>query len=252
MPDYNQAVKLWQSYKIQKESDIDLRLDSFKVLFAYNSGKIENTEITYHDTREIFENGKVVGFSGDPRTIFEIENQKKCYEYLKPLIIRREPITIEFIKEVHRILTAGTYSAHRYEQGERSGEFKKHDYVTGINEVGAAPDEVESEISEMLDVLSEHEDSSPLKLATYFHARFEYIHPFADGNGRVGRTLMNYYLMTHNHPPIIIYDEDKKLYYAALEQYDISESLDSLHSFLKNQTIKTWTKALERNKGIEI
>lgn len=62
--------------------------------------------------------------------------------------------------------------------------------------------------------------SEPLKAASYFHLQFEAFHPFADGNGRVVRTLMNYFLMTHNHPPIIIYDEDKKYYYAALQSFD--------------------------------
>ncbi|MGE9963813.1 Fic family protein [Fusicatenibacter saccharivorans] len=48
------------------------------------------------------------------------------------------------------------------------------------------------------------------------HLRFEEIHPFAGGNGRVGRTLLNYYLMTHDYPPMILYSEDKRTYYMAL------------------------------------
>ena len=71
MEQYNVVLKTWQEWNIQTESDLDLRLDNFRILFAYHSGKIENDEITYHDTREIFENGKVVGYTGDPRTLFE-------------------------------------------------------------------------------------------------------------------------------------------------------------------------------------
>jgi len=64
---YNKAVELWQSYKIASAADLDKYLDSFRILFAFHSGKIENEEITYHDTREIFENGRVVDYTGSPR-----------------------------------------------------------------------------------------------------------------------------------------------------------------------------------------
>jgi len=266
MNKYNAAVKLWHSYHVTTESDIDCRLDNFRILFAYNSGKIENAAITYNDTREIFENGRVLNYTGSPRTIFELSNQRLCYDFLKPLLAAREPLTIALIKEIHAVLTSGTYDERlmRFaarnrlyeppisfgpcytEKGERPGEFKKHDYVTGIAEVGSLPEDVETDISELLDVLAEYDNKDALKVATYFHARFEYIHPFADGNGRVGRTLLNYYLMTHDHPPIIIHDEDKADYYAALAAYDDSEDLKPMEDFLRQQTERTWDKALER------
>ena len=88
-----------------------------------------------------------------------------------------------------------------------------------------------------------------MKAAAYLHTRFEYIHPFADGNGRVGRTLMNFFLMSHNHPPVIIYDEDKRSYYDALAAYDIKEEVEPLLAFLKAQAEKTWGKSLEREQN---
>ena len=59
MDQYEDIVRLWRSWGVKTEADIDLRLDNFRVLFAYNSGKIENDAVTYHDTREIFANGRV-------------------------------------------------------------------------------------------------------------------------------------------------------------------------------------------------
>ena len=85
-----------------------------------------------------------------------------------------------------------------------------------------------------------HEDY--LLAAAYLHANFEHIHPFADGNGRVGRTVMNYYLLIHDEPPLIVYDDDKKLYYKALEAYDLTEDLAPLKTFLEMETVRTWTK----------
>jgi Fic family protein len=244
---YEKAVKLWQSWDVRTEADIDLRLDNFRVLFAYNSGKIENEEITYHDTHEIFENGRVLNFTGSPRAIFEVENQKLCYEYLKPKIAARELLSIGLVLETHEALKGGTYDQRRFiERGERPGAFKKHDYVTGRAEVGSLPEDVEGDISDLLAELDEYADKDVMKVATYFHVRFEYIHPFADGNGRVGRALLNYYLMTHNHPPVIIYDEDKAAYYDALERYDNGEELKPMYDFLKSQTARTWEKALAR------
>lgn len=132
MPRYEEAVKLWQSWNIQTEADLSLRLDSFRILFAYHSGKIENDEINYHDTREIFENGKVINYTGSTRTLFEQQNQKTCYELLRPKILAKEPLSLPLVRTIHRTLTEGTYDEHRYiTNGERPGAFKKHDYVTG-------------------------------------------------------------------------------------------------------------------------
>ena len=246
---YEGMVKLWQSWNVITEADIDRCLENFRILFAYNSGKIENGAVTYSDTREIFENGRILNYSGDPRTVFELSNQRICYEFLKPKLAAKEPLTIGLIKEIHGTLTSGTYDERRYvEQGERPGEFKKHDYVTGVAEVGSLPEDVENDLDELLDELKDYEDKDTLKVAAYFHARFEYIHPFADGNGRTGRTLLNYYLMLHNHPPIIIHDDDKHGYYDALARYDESEELEPMRSFLRQQAERTWEKSLEREQ----
>lgn len=253
MDQYNRAVGLWQSYIIESAADLDKYLDSFRILFAFNSGKIENEDITYNDTREIFENSRVVSYTGSPRALFEQQNQKLCYEVLKGKIVKREPLSIELIKEIHKVLTSGTYDERRYiENEERPGEFKKYEYVTGVHEIGSAAENVENDITELIAELNAYEGKDVLKAAVYFHARFEFIHPFADGNGRVGRTLMNYYLMTHSHPPLIVYDEDKRIYYECLQKYDETEELSPLYEFFKYETEKTWEKALALAEGIKL
>ena len=250
MEQYMKTVALWRSYEITKPADLDKYLSNFRVLFAYNSGKIENDEITYNDTREIFENGRVCGFTGTPRTLFEQQNQKLCYEYIKPRIAAREPLSIGLVSEIHRTLTMGTYDERRYiDNEERPGEFKKHDYVTGVHEVGAAAEDVESELADLFDDVNGYDGDNALGAGAYLHARFEYIHPYADGNGRVGRTLLNYFLMTHGHPPLVVYDEDKGAYYSALQTYDEAEEIAPLADFLREQTVKTWEKTLSLAEG---
>jgi Fic family protein len=246
--DYKKILDWWRSFAPATESDLDLLLGNFRILFAYNSSKIENSAVTFDDTREIFENGKVVSFTGDPRTLFELQNQKRAYDALKPKIIAKEPLSLAFIKEVHLLLTAGTYDEDRYiRNGERPGEFKRHDYTTGINEVGYPPEEVAPALSSLIDEVAEGVDKDLLITAAYFHALFEFIHPFADGNGRTGRTLLNYLLLIHSHPPIVIFDDDRKVYIEALRAYDEREEITLLCDFLLAQTIKTWqATALDR------
>lgn len=247
MADYSKTIEFWRTSPIGTVSGLEQRLDNFRILFAYHSGKIENDEVSYHDTREIFENGKVLNYSGAPRAIFEQQNQKLCYEYLKDKIVAKEPLTSELIREIHRILTSGTYDERRFlENGERPGEYKKHDYVTGRSEVGSPAEDVAGEVEELLEEINSYKKQDIIRAAAYFHAVFENIHPFADGNGRVGRTLLNYYLMIHNHPPLIVYDEDKVLYYQCLEKYDTDENIDSLTEFFRYETEKTWEKTLDR------
>ncbi|MDR1663844.1 MAG: Fic family protein [Clostridiales bacterium] len=252
MDNYEAIVRMWRDWNVSSVSDVDGRLYNYRVLFAYHSGKIENGAITYHDTREIFENGRAISFTGDPRVLFELSNQKLCYEFLKQKIVDREPLSVRLVLETHGILTGGTYDERRFiERGERPGFFKKHDYVTGRDEVGSTPEDTQGDIEALLDEINGYSNGNILKAAAYFHARFEYIHPFADGNGRVGRTLLNYFLMTRNHPPLIVYDEEKAAYYATLEAYDKYEDIEPMRDFLRSQTERTWEKTLAREmKGV--
>ena len=240
---------MWRGWRVMSVPDIDTRLHNFRILFAYNSGKIENEAVTYHDTREIFENGRAVGFTGDPRALFEQGNQKMCYELLKHKIAAREPLTVSLVLETHGVLTSGTYDERRFiERGERPGAFKKNDYVTGRGEVGSLPENVHNDMAALLAEMQEYGGEFILKAGAYFHTQFEHIHPFADGNGRVGRTLLNYFLMTRDHPPLIIFDEDKAAYYSALEAYDMTEEITPMYDFLRLETERAWEKSLDRGK----
>jgi len=245
MTDYEKIIAMWTEYNIKTVTDLNMRLDHFRVLFAYNSGKIENPEITYQDTQDIFSNGRVNVFSGSAVTVVEIVNQRLIHKFLLPKIINKEPITIELIKEIHAITTNSTYDDRLFLQlGERPGSFKINDFVVGRNETGSAPEDVVTELTSLLEEVYDADNTFEpvklLKMASYFHAWFETIHPFADGNGRVGRTLMNYMLMSGGHPPLIVYDEDKHDYYAALEMFRSEEQLEPLFGFFQLQLEKTW------------
>jgi len=178
---YRSIVKMWQDFQIKTEAELAMHLDSFRILFAYHSNKNENDNTTYDDTYEAFTNNRVTGYTGDIRTLIEIQNQKHTWRRVLPAFGRREPIDQAFVCGMQRILTEGAYDDMRVAKGEKPGEF---------------------------------------------HAKFEFIHPFADGNDRTGRTVMNYCLILHDHPPIVIHDEDRREYYEALEAFHTRQDLD--------------------------
>jgi len=173
------------------------------------------------------------------------QNQKSCIDYLIPKIIEKKPITLSLIKEIHLLLTQGMYYDNRglMESGERSGNFKLRNHVIGAKHVGESPENVEDLLTELLEEVNGAE-GTPLKIGAYLDAKFEYITPFADGNGRVGRTLLNYYLLQNGHPPIIIYDNDKTHYHQALEVFNKEENLEPLCKILEHQLTKTWEREI--------
>ncbi len=142
----------------------------------------------------------MTSYTGDLRTLFEIRNAREANELFLTAFGEKRALDEELIKAFQERLTLNTYDTRRYQLGERPGEYKRHDYVTGKAEIGAAPEDVAEEVGELLEELQDIPDGAALKAAAYFHAKFENIHPFADGNGRTGRLAMNYLLVMHDHP----------------------------------------------------
>ena len=251
MTRYEKILLLWKKKNIKTEAELSEVLNSHSISFAYHSGRIENEKVTYNDTREIFEHDGVTAYTGDLRTLFELRNARDAYELLLSSFTAKKVLDVKLVKDFHYELTKNTYDARRWQLGERPGEFKKHDYVTGKDEIGASPAEAPEELSELLEELVNLPAGKELIAAAYFHAKFENIHPFADGNGRTGRIIMNYFLLVNGHPPIIIHEDDRKQYYSCLESWDEKQDLDPLVDFLRIQTEKTWEKQLSRDERNE-
>ena len=242
MIEYEKTLAWWKQKNITTDAELAAALNGHSIAFAYHSGKLENDNVTYNDTREIFDHDGVSSYTGDLRTLFEIRNAKNANEFFLRSFAVRRPLDESFLKELQGVLTESTYDTRRWQLGERPGEYKHHDYVTGREEVGALPEDVAEEIAELLSELKDVPHEKALTAAAYFHAKLENVHPFADGNGRCGRLAMNYFLVLHEHPPIVIHEEDRKGYYTALEAWDREQELEPLCTFLREQTVKTWAK----------
>lgn len=182
---------------------------------TYNSNHIEGSRLTHDQTRYIFE-ANTIGITAESVTvddIIETSNHFRCID----LIIdhAEERLTEAFIKELHRILKNGT-SDSRHEWFA-VGEYKRLPNEVGGHET-TAPEEVHHEMQALLKEYNAKHDKT-LEDIIDLHQRFECIHPFQDGNGRVGRLIMFKECLASGHVPFIITDELKMFYYRGLQHW---------------------------------
>jgi Fic family protein len=198
-----------------------------QISLAYNSNRIEGSKLTEDQTRCIFET-RTIGFKDQEAVpvddIIETSNHFAAFDRLLDTADR--PLAGEMIKEFHRILKTGTSDAAK--EWFNVGDWKKLP-----NEVGGIettpPAKVDAEINKLNDWYNSLSASSaPSALpatATFeniveYHYRFEKIHPFQDGNGRVGRLLMFRECLRNNITPFIIDDTHKQFYYRGLKEFE--------------------------------
>ena len=246
---YEAIAEMWKR-KRKQDIPMEVLLNGKIIPLAYHSGRIENEAIRFNDTRDIFEHDCISNYTGDLRTIFEIRNSKDAIQAMLKALEKNTPLDSALICSLQYELTKNTYDNARWNNGERPGFFKLHDYVTGRNEVGALAEDVPVELGELLDEISEFNGTQVLRASAYLHAKFENIHPFADGNGRTGRLIMNYFLLSKNHPPVIIHEDARATYFAALEAWDSRQELSPMEDFLKKEVVRTWENTLAREQNL--
>ena len=186
-----------------------------QIELTYNSNHIEGSRLTPEQTRYIFETNTIgiTDKSVNVNDIIETMNHFRCVD----LAIEgaKSKLTESFIKQLHFILKSGTSDS-------RKNWFKVGDYKLLENEVGgmatAAPEEVKHRMKKLLDRYNAKKVVT-LDDILDFHVRFERIHPFQDGNGRVGRLIMFKECLKHNIKPIIITEELKWFYYRGLKEW---------------------------------
>lgn len=97
MSNYEKIVSMWRSYKLETAADIDRVLDNFKTSFAFQSGRLSDPQITYHDTVSIFERDSVNEYTGVVRSLLEQRNQRLCYEFTRAKLVERAPLDIPLV-----------------------------------------------------------------------------------------------------------------------------------------------------------
>jgi Fic family protein len=191
---------------------------------VYNSNAIENSTLTLQDTEDILLRNTVKR-DHDIREIYEAKNLAKITKQL--LDNPGQPLSTKLILDLHRVLLSGI-------KDEWAGRFRSgKEWVRVGAHVGANPDFVEKLVDQLVDGYNEKDVQDFIENISWFHAEFETIHPFNDGNGRLGRVLVNQQLDLLGLPPVIIPNKNKRTsYYPAFDSYKTTGKFDDFTSIL--------------------
>jgi len=205
------------------EKDIELKIthlsekdwNYFSEIFSYNTNAIEGSQLTRKEVKEILEKDK---WSEDSSKE-DIAETYGVAEAIKFIRNSKAHITIEFIKEIHKIVfkNSKSFAGRLRKKGE---EVVVMDGTGRVIHQGAPQSRIVFLLKELVDWYKKNKKKYPaLVLGAVIHDQFENIHPFADGNGRVGRILLNNILIKNNLPPINIDLSNRKEYYTSLQEY---------------------------------
>lgn len=192
----------WKRYP---ESMKEKAKEQIAVAFTYNTNAIEGSTITLEETRELLEHG--IAPNKPLRDVKEsISHEKVFLEMLK----KKENFSAALLLKWHKEIFGETKS-------DIAGKFR--DYLVRVGD-HLAPDwqDVNKLMQDLIDFYEKSSHMNSVELAARMHYKFEKVHPFGDGNGRIGRLLMNYILWWNRHPMLIIEYKKRRSYYKALQK----------------------------------
>lgn len=202
---------------------------------AYNSNRIEGSTLTEKQTASIFETGTL--FTDDTDTIFKTKDIEEMTGHFKmfnyALTTIDEPLSEEIIRHMHKSLKEGVFED--LANGYAIGAYKTR--ANRVNDITTAlPIDVPKRMQELMKEYHT-KDNITLQDIAAFHAEFENIHPFQDGNGRVGRMLIFRECLHNGIVPVIIKDTDKAVYLRHLNNAQLKKDLQGLTEYFRKEQI---------------
>jgi Fic family protein len=187
---------------------------------VFNSNAIENSTLTLKETERILLELEV-SRNVSVREVFEAKNLARVMEYTRSKALEAE-LSREMILLLHKMLIGNINDGI-------AGRFRTTgEYVRVGTHIAPAPEHIEEMIETIqLEFAADHQNYFADKIAKY-HLDFETIHPFCDGNGRIGRVIINYQLMRLGFPGIIIRDKEKRIYYSSFGEYRDSKKAKTM------------------------
>lgn len=279
-PKIKQLQHEWLEWQEDIKPEDQRRLDrKFMLEFNYNSNHLEGNTLTYGQTKLLFMFGETSGLASF-RDYQEMKAHNVGLEMTKREALDKErPLTESFIRELNRtILVENYFKNATTPAGEVTrmevnvGEYKTrpNSVITSTGEVFeyASPEETPAFMTALISWYNEEEkkgELTPIELASLLHYRYIRIHPFEDGNGRIARLLVNYVLLRHNYPMILIQSADKKTYINILHECDVivglspsdgvnamSQDITSFTQYLEVQLIYAFELCIKAAKGESI
>ncbi len=207
--------------------------DRFTANFTYESNALEGNSLTLKDVAIVMFESMAIK-NKDLREIYETRNSRDVVELL---IKNQFSISEKDILKMHKLLTKDI-DIH-------AGYKVVPNFLLGRDVKTTSPEQVPAEMGKIIEWYGQQKEKlHPLKLASQFHGRFEQIHPFEDGNGRVGRFLINAILIDSKYPPLIVRKSQRIAYLKALENFD-KDHQDTLERFLLERYKETYSKFFE-------
>lgn len=192
-------------------------------LLAYNSNKIEGSTLTEEQTASLFDNGTLPK-SDDYYRAKDVEEMNGHFlMFNKMLDTLDEPLTQKLIKAFHYELKSGVFEDRA--NGYAIGDYKQRPNMIGMYQT-ARPEQVEAEMTKLLEWYGSQKVS--ISVLAEFHARYESIHPFQDGNGRTGRLVLFRECLRNGIVPVVIEDSNRNEYLEALKEFREDNTLDKM------------------------
>ncbi len=222
---------LLERFKIERERFDRSGVYAFtQRLLAYNSNKIEGSTLTEEQTASLFDNGTLPK-SDDYYRAKDVEEMNGHFlMFNKMLDTLDEPLTQELIKKFHYELKSGVFEDRA--NGYAIGDYKKRPNMIGMYQT-VRPEDVEKEMNVLMEWY--FRQKANISVLAEFHARYESIHPFQDGNGRTGRLILFRECLKNGVVPVVIEDANRNEYLEALKEYREEKSLDKLITLFEKE-----------------
>ena len=227
-----------------KESLIKLISEIEVSEHVYNSNAIENSTLTLEETEKILMQIEIDRYINE-REIYEAKNLARVVEYID-IKAKDKTLDTEMILLLHKMLISNI-------RDDIAGRFRKEgEWVKVGNHLGSDPKLVNAKISMVLSNYNSKHAIDIVKRITSLHLDFESIHPFVDGNGRIGRVINNYLLIREGFVPINIKFTDRQKYYNAFKEYNEENKKGIMESMVATALMQSYYKRLAYMEGKDI
>lgn len=244
---FNKVSSLRERYykaSIGKEALIRLVGEAEVAEQVYNSNAIENSTLSLEETEKILLQIDLERFVTE-REIFEAKNLARVVEYINKKAKEQE-LTLEVILSLHKMLISNI-------SDDIAGRFRKdNEYVRVGSHIAPAPKEVVGLLEKMLAEYNAASHENIIRRIAKLHLTFEFIHPFNDGNGRIGRVINNYLLIREGFVPVNIKFIDRKMYYEAFKEFDEKGATKIMEEIVGKSLTNSYHKRLAYLDGAEI